>query len=150
MPRGTSSKSTLTKARVIFPDNSPSKTTPGTNNSSNTVTTPSTSNMETAEDIRLTVTINRIFSKKILAILTGKDAILKEISDYVIRNEEERLKDISPYIYTYWRDMSVKYGSLCIDERIAIPKAIKDDLLEDIPFTHTGSFAMLWLAQNIW
>ena len=45
--------------------------------------------------------------------------------------------------------MSVEHGCVCLDERIAIPKAIKDAVLEDIHSTHPGSFAMLSLAQNI-
>ena len=62
----------------------------------------------------------------------------------------DRLKEFSPYIYSYWRDLSVKHGCLCIDKRIAIPKAIKDAVLEDINSTHSGSFSMFSLAQNIW
>ena len=46
--------------------------------------------------------------------------------------------------------MSVKHGCVCLDERIAIPKSIKDAVLEDIHSTHPGSFAMLSLTQNIW
>ena len=46
--------------------------------------------------------------------------------------------------------MSVKHGCVCLDERIAIPKSIRDAVLEDIHSTHRGSFAMLSLAQNIW
>ena len=70
--------------------------------------------------------------------------------DCVIRNDEDRLKEISPYIYLYWRDLSVKHGCLCIDEMTAIPETIKDAVLEDINSTHPGIFAMLSLAQNIW
>ena len=44
----------------------------------------------------------------------------------------------------------MKHGRLCIDERIAIPKAIKGAVLEDIHSTHPGVFAMLSLAQKIW
>ena len=107
--------------------------------------------MDTADDLRLTHTINDVLSKKLLAILTGKDAIPKEVRYRVIRNNEERLEDISPYIYYYyWRDMGVKNGCLCIDKRIAIPKSIKVNLLEDFHFTHPGSFSMHSLAQNTW
>ena len=89
-------------------------------------------------------------AKKLLAILTGKDAILKEVRDCVIRDDPDRLREISPYIFLYWRDLCVKHGCVCLDERIAIPKAIKDAVLEDIHSTHPGSFAVLSLAQNIW
>ena len=65
-------------------------------------------------------------------------------------NDEYTLKEISPYIYSFWRDMSVKHGCLCKDEKIAIPKAIKGAVLEGIHSKHPGSFAMLSLAQNNW
>ena len=102
------------------------------------------------DDILFTETLNKVFSKKFLAILTGKVAILKEVRDCVIRNEPDRLQDIIPYLFSYWRDLSVKHSCVFLDERIAIPKAIKDPVLEDIHSTHPGSFAMLSLAQNIW
>ena len=140
------SKSTPTKARVTFSDTTPS--TPETNTSSNTET-PTGSMIEETDDILFTETLNKVFSRKFLAILTGKDAILKEVMDCVIRDDPDRLREISPYLFSYWRDLSVKHGCMCLDERIAIPKSIKDAVLEDIHSTHPGSFAMLSLAQNI-
>ena len=145
--KATKSKSTPTKARVTFSDTTPS--TPGTNTSSNTET-PSGSLIDAADDICYTETFNKVFSKKLLAILTGKDAILKEVRDCVILDDPDRLCEISPCIFSYWRVLSVKHGSFCLDERIAIPKAIKDAVLEDIHSTHPGNFAMLSIAQNIW
>ena len=145
--KATRSKSTPAKARVAFSDTTPS--TPGTNTTSNT-DTPTGSMIEETDDILFTETLNKVFSKKFLAILTGKDAILKEVRDCVLRNDPDRLQEISPYLFSYWRDLSVKHGCVCLDERIAIPKAIKDRVLEDIHSTHPGSFALLSLAQNIW
>ena len=141
------SKSTPTKARVTFSDTTPS--TPGTNTSSNTET-PTGSMIEETDDILFTETLNKVFSRIFLAILTGKDAILKEVRDCVIRDDPDRLREISPYLFSYWRDLSVKHGCVCLDERIAIQKSIKDAVLEDIHSTHPGSFAMLSLAENIW
>ena len=90
--------------------------------------------------------------KKLLAILAIKrrNAILKEVSDCVLRDDPDRLREISPYFFCYWWDLSVKHGCTCLDERIAIPEAIKDAVLEDIHSTHPESFAMLSLAQNVW
>ena len=141
------SKSTPTKARVTFSDNTPS--TPGTNTSSNTET-PTGSMIEETDDILFTETLNKVFSRKFLVILTGKDAILKEVRDCVIRDDPDKLREISFYFFSYWRDLSVKHGCVCMDEPIAIPKSIKDAVLEDIHSTHPGSFAILSLAQNIW
>ena len=145
--KATRSKSTPTKARVTFSDTTPP--TPGSNTTSHTETPPG-SMIEEADNIMFTETLNKVFSKKFLAILTGKDAILEEVRDCVIRNDADRLQEISPYLFSYWRDLSVKHGCVCLDERIAIPKSIKDAVLEDIHSTHPGSFAMLSLAQNIW
>ena len=64
MPGTKAKKSTPTKARVTFPDNSPSNATPASNTLSNTKTTPSTSAIDTAEDHRLTDTNNKTFSQK--------------------------------------------------------------------------------------
>ena len=143
----TRSKSTPTKARVTFSDTTPSK--PGTHTSSNTET-PSDILVEEADDIYFTETLYKIFSRKFLAILTRKDAILKELRDCIIRDDPDRLRETSPYLSSYWLDLSVKHVCFCLDERIAYPKAIKDAVLEDIHSTHPGSFAMLSLAQNIW
>ena len=93
--KATRSKSTPTKARVTFSDTTPS--TPGTHTSSNTET-PSGSLIGEADDIYVTETQNKIFSKKLLDILTGKDAILKEVRDCVIRDDPDRLREISPHL----------------------------------------------------
>ena len=120
--KATRTKSIPTKARVTFSDTTQS--TPATNTSSNTET-PSGSSIDVADDICFTETLNKILAKKLLAILTGKDAILKEVRDCVIRDDPDKLSEISPYIFSYWRDLSVKHGCDCLDERIAVPKAIK-------------------------
>ena len=97
MPKTKAIKSNPTKARVTFSDTTPS--TPPINTSSNTETTPSGSLIDAADDIYFTETLNKIFSKKLLAILTGKDAILKEVRDCIIRNDPDRLRAISSYIF---------------------------------------------------
>ena len=65
MTRTRAEKSTPTRARVTFSDNSLSNTTPATNTYSNTKTTSSVSAFDTSEDMRFTDTLNRIFSKKL-------------------------------------------------------------------------------------
>ena len=90
------------------------------------------------------------FQQKLLAILTEKDATLKEVRDSIIQNNPNRIRKIIQYIFSYWRDISVKHGCICLDEKIAIPKAIKDVVLEDIHSNHPGSIAIVSLAQNTW
>ena len=93
--KATQSKSTPTKARVTFSDTAPSR--PGTNTSSNTETETG-SMIDEADDMMFTESHNKVFSKNFFAILTGKDAILKEARDCVIRNNSDRLQEISPYL----------------------------------------------------
>ena len=113
MTRGSSNKiSTPTRTRVNFnPEinsgNSLTNTHSLTDNSSED-TTFSTNTLSAAEDQRLTETINKTFGKKICAKLNGIDAILKELRDSIIRNEEALPKELSPYIHSFRRDMSVK------------------------------------------
>ena len=84
MPRLKTNKATPTRARVTFSDTTPS--TPTTNTSSNTEATPFGSLLDAAEDLSFTDTLNKVFSRKLLAILNGKDAILKEVRDCVLKD----------------------------------------------------------------
>ena len=43
----------------------------------------------------------------------------------------------------------MKHVCVCLDERIAIPKAIKDAVLDDIHSTHPGSFETFHLHRTI-
>ena len=95
-------------------------------------------------------TINRVFSKKPFAIQSGKNVILIEVRDCVLRNNEPRLNNIRPQIHLNWIDMRVEHGYFCLDEQIAIPKAVEDAVLEGLHSIQPGSFAMISLAQILW
>ena len=103
-----------------------------------------------ANNLRLSETTNRMFSRKVLVVPRVKDSILKEVTNCVIRNDEERLKNISPYNHLFWRNLSIKDECLCIDERIVIRRAVNVAVIEDVHSTHPSSFAKLSLGQNIW
>ena len=45
--------------------------------------------------------VNKIFSKSLIASLTSKDAVLKEVRDCILLNNESRLKKLRPYIQIY-------------------------------------------------
>ena len=94
--------------------------------------------------------LNQLFTKSFLAVLTNKDAVLKEIRDCVMQNDEARCKEVSHYIHSFWKDLHVKSGCLWVDERVAIPNAIKDAVLESIQMTHPGSWGMISLSEYAW
>ena len=94
--------------------------------------------------------LNQLFTKSFLAVLTSKDAVLKEIRDCVMQDDEARCKEVSTYIHSFWKDLHVKSGCLCVDQRVAIPNSIKEAVLESIHMTHPGSWGMISLSQYAW
>ena len=61
--------------------------------------------------------VSKIFNKSLIASPTSKDAVLKEVRDCILTNNESRSKAINPYIHSYWRDLHVRSGCVCIDEK---------------------------------
>ena len=58
--------------------------------------------------------------------------------DCVMQDDEARCKEVGHYIHSFWKNLHVKSGCLCVDERVAIPNSIKDALLESIHMAHPG------------
>ena len=95
--------------------------------------------------------VGKVFSKGLIASLTSKDAVLKEVRDCIIRGDEERLKALNPHLHSYWRDLHVTGGCVvCMDEKVAIPNALKDALNDDLHASHPGSWGMVCMAQHCW
>ena len=46
--------------------------------------------------------LSKIFNKSLIASLTSKDAVLKEVRDCILTNNKSRLKALNPYIHSYW------------------------------------------------
>ena len=100
-----------------------------------TPTTDTTATSPSVDDLYLDsfiFALSKIFSSSLMASLTTKDAILKEIRDCILTDNEDRCKQISPYIHYFWKDLHVKNGCVCIDDRIALPHAIKDACVDAI------------------
>ena len=91
--------------------------------------------------------LNQLFTKSFLAVLTSKDTVLKEIRDCVVQDDEARCKKVSTYIHSFWKNLHVKSGCLCVDQRVAILNSIKEAVLESIHMTHPGSWGMISLSQ---
>ena len=111
------------------PSTAPSvQATPSTpNTDTTTVTSPSTDGLYTDA---FNFALSKIFFSTLIASLTSKDAILKEIRDCVLTENEDRCRQISPYIHSFWKDLHVKIGCVCLDDRIAISNSIKDAYVE--------------------
>ena len=101
-----------TPSKVRFADEagpSTASAVPATPVTPNTDTTTVTS--PSVDDLYLdsfNFALSKIFSSTLMASLTNKDAILKEVRDCFLTENEDRCKPISPYIHSFWKDLHVK------------------------------------------
>ena len=85
--------------------------------------------------------------KGILPLLTSKDAVLKEVRDCILQEDEERCKDVNLYLHSYWTDLHVRSGRVSVDEKVAIPNLIQVAVLESLHLTQPGSWGMVTHGQ---
>ena len=122
--------------------------------------TPSTPNLDTTtvtspsiDDLykdAFNFALSKIYSSNLIASLTSKDATLKEIRDCVLTDNEDRCRQTSPYKHSFWKDLYVKNGCVCIDDQIAIPNSIKNAYVEQIHATHPRSWGMTDMETHAW
>ena len=91
--------------------------------------------------------LRQLFTEGFLAVLTSKDAVLKEVRGCIVQNDAQRCKEVNPYLIFYWRDLHVRSGCVYVDERVAIPDSIQNAVLESLHLTHPGSRGMITLGQ---
>ena len=104
-------------------------------------------NLELSKEEVFENNLTQLFTKRFLAFITSKDAVLKEVRDCILQNDPQRCKEVNPYLFSYWRDLHVRSGCVCVDERVAIPHSIQDAVLESLHLTHPGSWGMITLGQ---
>ena len=107
----------------------------------------SSPNLEFSKEQVFENNLTQLFTEEFLAVLTSKDAVLKEVRDCILQNDAQRCKEVNPYLFCYWRDLHARSGCVCVDERVAIPHSIKDAVLESLHLTHPGSCGMITFGQ---
>ena len=134
--------------RVTFRTHStPLATTITSNNNTQASSQPENRNIELSREEIFENNLYQLFTKSFLAVLNSKDAVLKEIRDCVIQDDKARCKEVSSYVHSFWKDLHVMSGCLCVDQRVAIPNSIKEAVLESIHMTQPGSWGMISLSQ---
>ena len=84
--------------------------TPSTpNTDTTTVTSPSIDDLYTDA---FNFVLSKIFSSTLMASLRSKDAILKEIRDCVLTENQDSCQKISPDIHSFWKDLQFKNGCM--------------------------------------
>ena len=94
--------------------------------------------------------VSKIFNKSLIVSLTSKDAVLKEVRDCILTNNESRLKALNPYIHSFWRDLHVRSACVCIDEKVAIPNVLREAMTDDIHHSHPGTWGMICMITHCW
>ena len=60
-------------------------------------------NLELSKEEVFENNLTQLFTKGFLAVLTSKDAVLKEKRKCILQGDEQRCKDVFPYLHFYWR-----------------------------------------------
>ena len=94
--KGTSTRSTRTSPRVSFTDNA-SLNSPRQSPSHSNISTPLTDSPQVFSFDKL---IGKVINKGLIASLSSRDAVLKEVTDCIIRSDEGRLKELNPYLHS--------------------------------------------------
>ena len=93
--------------------------------------------------------VGKVCIKNLISSLTNKGAVLKEVPHCIIRSDEKKLKQLKRCLRSYWRDLHVSSGCVCMDEG-AITNALKQALKEDDQTCHPCSWVMLCMTQHCW
>ena len=113
---------------------------------------PTTPNLKLSKEKVFENNLQQLFTKGFLTVLTVTDAVLKEVRDCFLNGDEQRCKDVNPYLHSFWRNLHVRSGCVCVcvDERLAIPNSIQDAVLESLHLTHPGSCKVTLGQHAFW
>ena len=90
----------------------------------------------------------QLFKNSFSAALTTKEDLIKQTRYLGLQNDEQRYKEVTPYLLYFWQDLHLP--SLCVygDERLTILKSTEQAVLELLDITHPGSWGMISLGQK--
>ena len=115
-----------------------------------TYLSPDKEDRPTKTDTQLDKAIRDVFSSTLIAAMTNRDAVLREIRDCITLGDEQRCKAVSRQIHTHWNQLSVNDGCILLDNRLTIPNAMKEAVIDVLHATHPGAWGMTELAHRLW
>ena len=106
-------------------------------------------NRETMPDYRKH--LSQVFVKVFLAEATRQDRTLTPIIKIIKEKDWEALRKSNKYFYSLRKDLAVT-GSGCMlyDNKLVIPRSLKQFVIDAIHQTHPGQAGMLSLGNLIW
>ena len=115
-----------------------------------TYLSPDKEDRPTKVDTQSDKAIRDVFSSTLIAAMTNRDAVLREIRDCITQGNEQRCKAVSRQTHTHWEQLSVNDGCILLDNRLTIPNAMKDAVIDVLHATHPGAWGMTELANRLW
>ena len=93
----------------------------------------------------------QVFGENFLAEATQKDKNMAPIIRLIKEKDWETLKRVSPYFYSLKWDLAVTpSGCVLYDNRLMVPAALKQLVINALHQTHPGQTRMLSLADLVW
>ena len=120
----------MSASNTIPPTPSPSKTgritfqcthNSGVNSTRSSIEGPASANLELSKEEVFENNPTQLFTKCFLAVFPSKDAELREVGYCTLQRDEEKCTGANPYLHSYCRDVHVRSGCVCVDERVVIP-----------------------------
>ena len=94
--------------------------------------------------------IRSIFNDTLVRALTNRDKVLREVRECVELKDAQRCKSLSKHIHSHWISVTVKNGIVFVNNKMAIPNAIKEAVIDQIHASHPGSWGMTEMGQKVW
>ena len=107
------------------------------------------SNSETIPDYRKH--LSQAFGEEFLAEATRQDRTLTPIIKMIKEKDWEALRKFNKYFYSLRKDLSITTsGCMLYDNKLVIPRSLKQFVIDAIHQTHPGQAGMLSLGNFIW
>ena len=95
--------------------------------------------------------LSRVFGEEFLAETTKQDRTLTPIIKIIKDKDCEALRKSNKYFYSLRKDLAVtNSGCMLYDNKLVIPRNLKQFLIDAIHQTHPGQAGMLSLGNLIW
>ena len=86
-----------------------------------------------------------------ISAATNRDRNLQPLINMVRQQKWDQIKACyGPYFYNVRDRLSVRNNVLLYDDRVVIPKQLRQIILDSIHLTHPGQGGMLETAKHIW
>ena len=111
---------------------------------------PSAENQQHPKDKEVLDMIQGVFNMKIIAAMTNRDSVLREVTDCILADDEQRCKRLCKQIHGKWQNLSTHNGCILVDSKLAIPHVMKQPFMDILHATHPGAWGMTELGQRLW